>query len=83
MRTRNLSMATLLLMSVVAVTAHRKRQERSPIIDVHVHAYGRDERLTRALPNPRTGRPMTATTEQVHMEATLAEMKKYNIVRAV
>ena len=35
------------------------------------------------MPNPLTGQPMTATTEQAHMQATLAEMKKYNIVKAV
>jgi predicted TIM-barrel fold metal-dependent hydrolase len=35
------------------------------------------------VPNPRTGQPMTASTEQEHMRATLAEMKKYNIVKAV
>ena len=34
-------------------------------------------------PNPLTGQPMTATTEQAHMQATLAEMSKYNIVKAV
>ncbi|HEX7070170.1 MAG TPA: amidohydrolase family protein [Rhodothermales bacterium] len=58
-------------------------QDRPPIIDVHVHAYERDERWTLKVPNPRTGQPMTATTEQEHMQATMAEMEKYNIVKAV
>ena len=35
------------------------------------------------MPNPLTGQPMTATTEQTHMQATLTEMKKYNVVKAV
>jgi predicted TIM-barrel fold metal-dependent hydrolase len=50
---------------------------------VHVHAYEKDERWTLKVPNPRTGQPMTARTEREHMQATLAEMKKYNIVKAV
>jgi predicted TIM-barrel fold metal-dependent hydrolase len=63
--------------------AQPSQHNRPPIIDVHVHAYERDERWTLKVPNPRTGQPMTASTEQEHMQATLAEMKKYNIVKAV
>ena len=66
-----------------AAPAQQNEQTRPPIIDVHVHAYERDERWTLKVPNPRTGQPMTASTEQEHMRATLAEMKKYNIVKAV
>jgi uncharacterized protein len=66
-----------------AVPAQRNEQSRPPIIDVHVHAYDKDERWTLKVPNPRSGQPMTATTEQAHMRATFAEMKKYNIVKAV
>jgi predicted TIM-barrel fold metal-dependent hydrolase len=56
---------------------------RLPIIDVHVHVYAEDERWTYKVPNPVTGQTITATTEQAHMQATLAEMKKYNVVKAV
>lgn len=66
-----------------AAPAQQNEQTRPPIIDVHVHAYERDERWTLKVPNPRTGQPMTASTEQEHMRATFAEMKKYNIVKAV
>jgi hypothetical protein len=48
-----------------------------------MHAYAKDERWTHKVPNPLTGQPMTATTEQAHMQVTFAEMKKYNIVKAV
>ena len=71
---------TTLFSSAVAQT---NQQSRPPIIDVHLHAYEKDERWTQKVPNPLTGQPMTATTEQTHMQATLAEMKKYNIVKAV
>lgn len=63
--------------------AQEKQQNRLPIIDVHQHAYAKDERWTSKTPNPRTGIPLTATTEQAHMEACFAEMKKYNIIKAV
>lgn len=63
--------------------AQTNQQSRPPIIDVHVHVYEKDERWTRKVANPISGQPMTATTEQAHMQATLAEMKKYNIVKAV
>src|SRR5215203_7292427 len=81
MRARILS---LILMTGLAsaAPAQTNEQYRPPIIDVHVHAYERDERWAIKAPNPRTGRPLTATSEQAHMQATLAEMKKYNIVKA-
>jgi uncharacterized protein len=82
MKTRILS---LILLTVFASTApaQKNEQNRPPIIDVHIHVYAKDERWTHKVPNPLTGQPMTATTEQAHMQSTLAEMKKYNIVKAV
>src|SRR5262245_16698325 len=58
-------------------------QTRGPVIDVHVHAYIKDGRWEQKIPSPISGRAMTATNEQAHMRETLAEMKKYNIVKAV
>jgi hypothetical protein len=83
MKIMNLAIVTSLAMFTSATPVQHNEQERPPIIDVHLHAYGADERWTHPVPNPRTGRPMSATTEQAHMEATLAEMKKYNIVKGV
>jgi uncharacterized protein (TIGR02246 family) len=60
-----------------------KTKTRHPIIDVHVHVYAEDERWKHKAPNPVTKQPITATNEQAHMRATLAEMKKYNIVKAM
>lgn len=82
MKTRTLSLILLTILASVA-TAQKNEQNRPPIIDVHVHAYAKDERWTLKTPNPRTGLPLTATTEQAHMQASFAEMKKYNIVKAV
>lgn len=60
------------------------RPEESPaIIDVHVHVYDADPRWGVRAPNPATGQPLTATTEQAHRQATLAEMQRRNVVKAV
>lgn len=82
MRTWTLS---LILLIGFPSTAHAQvsEQGRSPIIDVHMHVYAEDERWILKTPNPVTGQPLTATTEQDHMQATLAEMNKYNVVTAV
>jgi predicted TIM-barrel fold metal-dependent hydrolase len=58
-------------------------QMRPPIIDVHMHAFENDERWNQRVPNPVNGQPMNATNEQAHMRATIAEMKKYNVVKAI
>lgn len=63
--------------------AQKREPARPPIIDVHMHVYASDERWKQKVPNPLTGQPMTATTEQAHMQATFAEMKKWNVVKAV
>jgi uncharacterized protein len=82
MKTQILSL-TLLTIFALAPGAQKNETKRPPIIDVHMHAFEKDDRWTHKVPNPVTGQPMTATTEQTHMQATFAEMKKYNIVKAV
>ncbi len=76
-----LSLLFLAIVSSQVLAQHE--QNRLPIIDVHMHAYAKDERWNQKIPNPLSGQAMTATTEEAHMRATLAEMKKYNIVKAV
>jgi predicted TIM-barrel fold metal-dependent hydrolase len=82
MKTRILSLI-LLTMFVSVAPAHQQEQSRPPIIDVHVHAYAQDERWALKTPNPRTGQPLTAGSEPAHMQASFAEMRKYNIIKAV
>ena len=53
------------------------------IIDVHMHAYAADARWTARVPTPVSGTPMTAVTETGHREATVAEMRRHNVVLAV
>lgn len=58
-------------------------QTRAPVIDVHMHAFAKDPRWDHKVGNPITGREIISTNEQAHMRETLAEMKKYNVVKAV
>jgi hypothetical protein len=81
MKTR-IAVSILLTALSSAAPAQDSQPHRPPIIDVHVHAYAKDERWTHKAPNPVSGQAMTATTEEAHLQASLAEMKKYNIVRA-
>jgi len=82
MKVRILSLVFLIGFAPTA-GAQEVEQNRPPIIDVHVHAYAEDERWALKVPNPRSGQPMTATTEEAHMRATFAEMNRYNIVKAI
>src|ERR1700742_1041560 len=53
-----------------------------PIIDVHMHCYPADEILP-ALPNPVTGKLTGLKNGKAHMEACLAEMNRWNLVKGV
>ena len=83
---------TLIVLTAVLVTsrmvqnnalAQPNAQPRAPIIDVHMHAYAKDPRWDHKVPNPITGQAMTAMNEQSHRRETFAEMKEYNIVKAL
>src|SRR4030095_3092325 len=78
-----LSALFLVLVVLTAPAQQKQPNPMGPIIDVHVHVYGSDPRWDKKIPNPINGQPMTATTEQAHMQATLAEMRKHNVVKAV
>jgi predicted TIM-barrel fold metal-dependent hydrolase len=55
---------------------------RKPIIDMHLHALPADFFGQAGLPNPATGQTSAAITDEAIREATLAALKRYNIVRA-
>jgi len=62
--------------------AQKNAPARQPIIDMHMHVCAADERWKLRVPNPVTNQPMVATNEQAHMDATVAEMDRNNIVKA-
>src|SRR4026207_797314 len=84
---QRLILHAILLVAATAVhlrvQAQSAAQVRPPIIDVHMHAYAKDARWDHKVGNPITGQPMSATDEQSHMRATFAEMRKYNVVKAL
>jgi predicted TIM-barrel fold metal-dependent hydrolase len=71
---------TLCLDSVAAKTGIDSL--RLPIIDMHLHAYQIDDGEPPAV-NPVTGRPSAAKTSAELRDMSLAELKRYNIVKAV
>jgi uncharacterized protein len=79
---RLVTIALLLILPIIA-SAQRTRPRRQPIIDVHMHDYTTDELLKNQAPNPVTGKPNGLATEQAHMQATLAAMARYNIIKGM
>ncbi len=55
---------------------------RPPIIDMHLHAYRLDDKEPPEV-NTVTGRPSAARTSAELRKMTLAELERYNIVKAV
>jgi len=75
--------ARALLLLVVADHASSQQSPTQPIIDMHIHAFGLDQMGNPPPPNPRTGKATPTRTDKELMEATLSELKRYNIVKAV
>jgi hypothetical protein len=75
------SILSLLLFSPAAF-ARGNSSARAPIIDVHLHAYG-DDSFARPNPNPVTGIAPALRSEADHMQATLAALRRHNIVKGL
>ena len=71
----------LLLASLAAGACHA--QDRGPIIDMHLHAFGFDAYGNPPPANEITGRIPAARSDEDAIRATLGEMQKHNIVLAV
>jgi predicted TIM-barrel fold metal-dependent hydrolase len=59
------------------------QEAREPIIDVHLHTHPANRFGAVGMPNPVTGKPSAAITDQALLDAALAQMRRYNIVAAV
>lgn len=73
----------LLFVSNIFVFAQKPSKASLPIIDVHLHCYNKNPLWDALVPNPISGRALTATNEKAHMLETVAEMNKYNIVKGM
>lgn len=69
----------LLVLNLVSGCANPRRL---PIIDVHLHTITLPSAGSLP-PNPVTGRRLTANSDDEAMQAVLAEMKRFNVVKAV
>jgi uncharacterized protein len=54
-----------------------------PIIDMHMHSYPIKYMGDANIPNPITGKPSVASSDEELMLATLSEMHRYNIIKGV
>jgi predicted TIM-barrel fold metal-dependent hydrolase len=57
--------------------------KKLPIIDIHMHAFPLEYNGYSGAPNPVTGKPSGATSDEELMRATIMEMRRYHIVKAV
>lgn len=76
-------MKALALLFAILLAGYSVAQERGPVIDMHLHAFGFDEFGNPPPPNDISGVVPAAQTDEAAMLATFAELKKYNIVLAV
>ncbi|HUQ33640.1 MAG TPA: amidohydrolase family protein [Pyrinomonadaceae bacterium] len=72
----------LSLFLLSTLTLAQRPQARPPIIDVHMHAHAADRFGKIGIPNPVTGTPSAAITDDALLKAALAAMRRYNIVKA-
>lgn len=72
-----------LMGTICLLSAQADISKSLPIIDMHVHAFPAGYMGEMNMPNPVTGKPSTAASDEELMQATLKEMHRYNIVKAV
>ena len=79
MRTRFTGLAFFSIVAVAATAGHAADKPDRRIIDMHLHAYPAQP----AAPNPVTGQPNTATTDEELQQKTLAALRELGSVKAV
>src|SRR4028119_2348397 len=62
---------------------NKKTPSQLPIIDMHLHAHAADRFGKAGIPNPVTGKPSAAVTDDTILKATIAELKRHNVVKAI
>ena len=72
-----------LINTILLLSAQADTTKKLPIIDMHMHAYPAGYMGGVNIPNPVTGNPSAVTSDEELMRASLKEMRRYNIVKAV
>ena len=65
------------------ISAQKTTNQKLPIIDMHLHSFPIGYMGESGIPNPVTGKPSSATSDDELMQATLTELHRYNIIKAV
>jgi predicted TIM-barrel fold metal-dependent hydrolase len=65
------------------INAQTVTNKKLPIIDMHMHSFSAGYMGDVNIPNPVTGRSSGTVSDEQLMQATLTEMHRYNIVKAV
>ncbi len=68
--------------AILAGQAGPESGKRAPVIDMHLHALPADMFGPPGQPNPATGKPSTAITDEEIRRQSLEALRKYNVVRA-
>ncbi|MEO5984325.1 MAG: amidohydrolase family protein [Ferruginibacter sp.] len=71
------------LIALISFTNSYGQAFTDSVIDMHMHVYSKDRRWKMHVPNPVTGKPLTADNADKHYEATMQEMKKWNYRKSV
>lgn len=79
---RALAFAVLAIPAILAGQAGPQPGKRAPVIDMHLHAFPANVFGTPGLPNPATGKPSRAVTDEEIRRQSLEALRKYNVVRA-
>jgi hypothetical protein len=84
MRIHSIAILAFLFAAVfISAIARSTPKPRLPVIDLHIHAYGWDHMGNPPPSNRITGKIPTARTDKAAMDATLTELKRFNVVKAV
>lgn len=79
----NLTSRVTVLASALVFLGQQGALAAEPVIDMHLHAFGFDEYGYPAPPNEVTGTVPKADSDRAAIDATLAAMNEFHIVRAV
>jgi predicted TIM-barrel fold metal-dependent hydrolase len=77
------ALAALAALGAAACAGAPSSRRPARIIDVHLHAYTADRFEVVGAPNPVTGKPSRATTDEALLQEALAAMERHRIVKAV
>ncbi len=78
-----LARAAVLVLIPLSGPVSASEPEQPPMIDVHLHAHAADRFGAPGPPNPVTGQPSSAHTDDALLKATLDAMQRHNITLGV